>query len=100
MLKPRDILRSCTGFEWDEGNATKNWDRHDVSQAECEQVFFNYPLLVRRDSRHSVTEPRYYALGCTDAGRSMFVAFTERSKLIRVISARDMTLEEASRYES
>lgn len=100
MIKPRDILRSCAGFEWDEGNATKNWDRHDVSQTECEQTFFNYPLLVRRDSRHSAAEPRYYALGCTDAGRLLFVVFTVREKLIRVISARDMTPQEARRYES
>ncbi|MFW6367442.1 MAG: BrnT family toxin [bacterium] len=100
MIRPRDILRSCAGFEWDEGNATRNWAWHDVLQTQCEQVFFNNPLLVRRDSRHSAAEPRYYALGCTDDGRLLFVVFTVRGKLIRVISARDMTPEETRRYES
>ncbi|MCK4504818.1 MAG: BrnT family toxin [Candidatus Aegiribacteria sp.] len=98
MVKPRDRLKDCTGFEWDEGNATKNWEKHDVSQSECEQVFFNKPLIVRRDSAHSETESRYYVLGKTDSGRLLFVVFTIREKLIRVISARDMTKKEERRY--
>ena len=32
-----------TGFDWDDGNARKN-DKHSVSSAEAEQVFFNAPL--------------------------------------------------------
>ena len=36
-----DLLKECTGFQWDDGNATKNWEKHDVSQTEREQVFFN-----------------------------------------------------------
>ena len=39
-------LAKCTGFQWDAGNATKNWEAHRVSQAECEQIFFNQPLLL------------------------------------------------------
>ncbi len=100
MVKPKNILRSCTGFQWDAGNATKNWERHDVSQAECEQLFFNNPLLVNRDNRHSENEPRYYALGRTDMDRLLFIAFTVRETLIRVISARDMTKREVDVYES
>ncbi len=98
MLRPRDRLKDCTGFEWDEGNATKNWGKHDVSQSECEQVFFNKPLIIRRDSAHSETESRYYVLGRTDFGRLLFEVFTIREKLIRVISARDMTKREEQRY--
>jgi uncharacterized DUF497 family protein len=98
MVKPRDRVKDCTGFEWDEGNATKNWEKHDVSQSECEQIFFNKPLIFRRDSAHSETESRYYVLGKTDSGRLLFVVFTIREKLIRVISARDMTKREEQRY--
>ncbi|NOQ22904.1 MAG: BrnT family toxin [Candidatus Aegiribacteria sp.] len=98
MVKPRDRVKDCTGFEWDEGNATKNWEKHDVSQSECEQVFFNKPLIIRRDSAHSETESRYYVLGQTDSGRLLFVVLTIREKLIRVISARDMTKREERRY--
>ena len=57
------------GFDWDEGNSRKNVDKHGVSQAEAEQVFFNDPLLVIEDARHSEREARLHALGRTDTGR-------------------------------
>lgn len=100
MIKPKDKLKNCVGFQWDKGNATKNWDLHEVTQTECEQVFFNYPLIVRRDSRHSEMESRYYVLGRTNVGRLLFIPFTVRENLILVISARDMTPNEIDRYES
>jgi uncharacterized DUF497 family protein len=53
----------ATEFEWDDGNADKNWLRHRVSQAECEQIFFNQPLVTAEDSLHSYDEFRHYALG-------------------------------------
>lgn len=94
----RDPLADCTGFEWDEGNLDKNWEKHGVAFWECEEVFLNRPLVVRRDSGHSRAEMRYYALGKTEAERLLFVAFTIRRKLIRPISARDMTLKERRAY--
>lgn len=88
------------GFDWDAGNARKNVDKHDVSQAEAEQVFFNEPLLTVADSRHSVEEQRIHALGRTDDGRLLHIAFTLRDDdtRIRVISARDMSRKERSYY--
>lgn len=88
-----------TEFEWDDGNADKNWLRHRVSQAESEQVFFNRPLVVAEDEIHSEGEARYFALGRTDAGRSLFVVYTIRGEKVRVISARDMTRREQKEYE-
>ena len=98
MDRPKARLSQCAGFQWDEGNAAKNWEKHDVSQAECEQVFFNRPLIVRHDREHSWEEVRYFALGRTDARRLLFIAFTIRGDKIRVISARDMTQREQRRY--
>ncbi len=98
MVKQLERLKECTEFEWDEGNAAKNWEKHEVSQIECEQVFFNRPLIIRRDSAHSRTESRYYVLGQTNSGRLIFLVFTIRGKRIRVISARDMTKKEAQSY--
>jgi len=49
------------GFQWDGGNARKSSDKHGVSQAEAEQVFFNEPLLIARDMSHSRAEPRFHA---------------------------------------
>jgi uncharacterized DUF497 family protein len=94
-----DILRKCIGFEWDEGNLLKNWEKHKVSGSECEQVFFNRPLVTLPDWAHSHVEPRFYALGQTDAARCLFIAFTVRNDLIRVISARDMSRRERKVFD-
>jgi uncharacterized DUF497 family protein len=93
-------LSSCEGFQWDRGNFQKIWERHQVLPAECEEVFFNQPLIVGDDERHSAREDRYYALGKTDAGRMLFVVFTVRGRLIRPISARDMSRKEREIYRS
>ena len=94
-----DQLSACTGFEWDEGNSENNWAKHPVAGSECEQFFFNRPLVVADDQKHSQDEPRYYALGQTDRGRKLFVVFTIRGSLIRAISARDMNRAEKRIYD-
>jgi len=94
-----DDLAQCTGFEWDAGNAEKNWELHQVSKAECEQVFFNRPIRVAPDEKHSEQEPRRAVLGQTNAGRLLSVVFTIRGALVRVISARDMSRNERRLYE-
>jgi uncharacterized protein len=86
-------------FEWDGGNAEKNWLRHRVSQAESEQIFFNRPLIVAEDELHSGTELRHYALGTTDSGRLLFVVYTLRGEKVRIISARDRIHRERKEYE-
>jgi len=87
------------GFQWDEGNIDKNLIKHNVENWECEQVFFNKPLLVLDDPRHSIAEKRSAAFGKTDAGRLLIVVFTKRGNLLRVISARDMNARERRFYE-
>ena len=91
-------VAAATGFECDAGNATKNWTKHTVTQAECEQVFFNVPLVVAADAVHSTAEARYFALGRTDAVRRLQVVFTLRGWQIRVISARPMSRREREVY--
>ena len=80
-------------------NIHKNWERHQVAPEEAEDVFFHEPLVVRGDPPHSKSEKRYYALGQTGVGRRLFVVFTVRRKLIRVISARNMNRSESETYE-
>jgi uncharacterized DUF497 family protein len=70
-----------------------------VSQGECEQVFFNRPLVVVPDIARSGREPRYAALGGNNAGRRLALVFTIRGTLVRVISARDMSRRERRMYE-
>ena len=93
-------LTKISGFDWDEGNSRKN-DKHGVSMAETEQVFFNVPLLMLSDATHSQKEPLFHALGKTDDGRALHITLTLRqsNKLIRVISARDMHRKERTIYE-
>ena len=93
-------LAKITGFDWDDGNARKN-ERHGVSSAECEQVFFNAPLLLLDDVKHSEKESRFHALGKTDQERPLHITFTlrEAGAKIRVISARDMHRKERLIYE-
>jgi hypothetical protein len=93
-----DPLGECIGFDWDDSNTVKNWERHRVTPEEAEDVFFHEPLVVRGDPGHSSSEKRYRALGRTSRGRLLFVAFTVRRKLIRVVSARDMNRREVEEY--
>jgi hypothetical protein len=91
-------LPEFSGFEWDAGNINKNYESHHVSPQEAEQVFFNHPLLVADDTRHSAEERRFFVLGQTDGNRALFVAFTVRAGRIGVISARDMSRKERKVY--
>ena len=92
-------LAKISGFDWNAGNAREN-DKHGVSMAEAEQVFFNAPLLLLEDATHNQREPRLHALGKI-AGRRLHLSFTLRKAgtLIRVISAREMHRKERAIYE-
>jgi uncharacterized DUF497 family protein len=93
-----DQLSEAKGFDWDEWNAPKIWEKHSVSQAECEQVLFNEPLIVAGDAKHSEEERRYFLLGTTDQGRLLFLVFTLRLDRIRMNAARNMSRKERRIY--
>jgi len=94
----KNIFDKCEGFQWDEGNSQKNWEKHKVIRMECEQVFFNKPYIISDDKKHSNKEKRWFALGRTDSGRTLFLVFTIRNNLVRIISARDMNKKEREIY--
>lgn len=89
------------GFNWDHGNERKSADKHSVDKYEAEQVFFNKPMLVLKDRKHSSEELRFHALGRSNDKRLLHITFTLRSddSLIRIISARDMHRKERKIYE-
>ena len=95
----KDLVKNVIGFDWDNGNYKKNKIKHGVEINECEEIFFNKPLLIFPDKKHSETETRYYALGRTVLDRKLFVVFVIRNNKIRVISARDMSRKERKIYE-
>ncbi|MCU1231485.1 MAG: uncharacterized protein JWO97_4369 [Acidobacteria bacterium] len=96
MLDPSE----WEGCDWDDGNIGKNWPKHRVTDWEIEEIFLNVPIAFGSDVPHSSMEQRYVALGQTNRGRRLFVAFTIRGRLIRPISARDMNARERRSYET
>lgn len=94
-----DLWKKPLEFEWDTGNLHKSWRKHGVSLQEAEGVFFNEPLIMFEDIRHSAQEQRYFALGRTLADRRLSVVFTMRKHQIRIISARPMDRRERKLYE-
>ena len=87
------------GFQWDQSNIDKTLIKHDVENWECEQIFFNKPLLILDDPKHSISEKVWAAFGKTDADRLLVVVFTKRGNLLRIISTRDMSRKERKFYE-
>jgi len=88
------------GFQWDEGNSQKSAQKHDVHPTEAEEIFFNTPLIISNDDKHSRDEKRYLALGMTNKQRFLTVIFTlrESNTLIRIISSRDQHQKERIVY--
>ncbi|MEK9151634.1 MAG: BrnT family toxin [Patescibacteria group bacterium] len=95
----KKILSQADSFDWDKSNQDKSLGKHSVTPKESEEVFFHRPLLIASDPRHSEKEKRYLALGQTAQKRQLFLAFTYRSKKIRIISARPMSRRERKNYE-
>lgn len=88
-----------SSFDWDKGNLNKNWKKHKITNEETEQIFFNEPLKVFEDLKHSKTEKRLVAYGKTDENRPLTVIFTLRQGKVRVISARNQSKKERRSYE-
>jgi len=85
-------------FDWDQGNINKNWDKHRVHHLECEEIFFNEPIVTKVEKRGVCQEERVSALGVTNEGRFLFVVFAIRRGRIRVVSARDANKKERKIY--
>jgi len=94
-----EYFAGLDGFDWDAGNSDKNWRRPAVRRGEAEQSLLNRPVLVWADIEHSGEEPRFIALGHTDANRWLLVVFTIRGTRIRVVSARPMSKSERKIYD-
>lgn len=87
-------------FNWDNKNIDKNWKKHKVRFSECEEMFFNEPLVITTVDKDKFfySEDRYIAYGKTNSNRLFFVVFTIRERKIRVISVRDMNRKERGFY--
>ena len=86
-------------FDWDKGNRDKNFIKHQVTDEECEEVFFDSRKRIASDELHFGQEPRYLLIGQTKKLRSLFIVFTIRERKVRIISARDLSKKERKLYE-
>jgi uncharacterized protein len=93
------IIKQPIQFDWNKGNSKKNFVKHNVSDNECEEVFYDARKKILKDKLHSQKESRYLLLGKTKKKRLLFLVFSIRNKKIRVISARDINNKERSLYE-
>lgn len=92
-------LPNPISFDWDKGNKNKNWIKHQVQFYEAEEVFFNSPVIILNDIKHSQSEQRFHIFGITDEGRKLAIVYTIRENKVRVISAREMNRSEREYYE-
>lgn len=100
MIEIIDSLGTkLSSFDWDKGNLNKNCKKHKIIKEETEQIFFNEPLKVFEDFKHSKTEKRLVVYGRTDENRLLTVIFTLRQGKIRVIFARNQSKKERRIYE-
>ena len=82
-------MLNVEGFIWEDWVVEKLDWKHGVDPEEVEEVFFNRPYKLRRAS-----SGKYLLYGQTEDGRYLFIVFVWVDKLIKVISARDMTESE------
>lgn len=100
MQRQKVTLSGPLAFDWDEWNLNKNRRKHNVEWSECEEAFFNKPLIMSGDDSHSThAEKRFRALGKTRNGRFLFIVFTLRDEKVRIISARDQNKKERVIYK-
>ena len=93
------IFKEPIRFLWDKGNKEKNFKKHQVTDSESEEIFFNENKKIFKDKLHSGREERFIVLGKTNKRRLLFVVFTIRNEKIRIISARDINRKEKKLYE-
>lgn len=83
-------------FEWDEEKAAINLKKHKVAFEDAVYVFQDENRIEFFDAEHSDNEDRYVAIGMV--GTILYVVFTERKDITRIISARKANSVERSYY--
>ena len=88
------------GFDWDKDKAVANKRKHGVSFEEAVTIFYDENALEFHDPDHSEDEDRFIMVGLSFKARTLVVShcLRESGSLIRIISARKATKQEARRY--
>ncbi|MGH9845277.1 MAG: BrnT family toxin [Blastocatellia bacterium] len=87
-------------FDWDNGKAARNADKHDgVTFEEAATVFDDPFFVVLADDEHSFDGLRYWIIGESIQTRILLTVYTEREDVVWIISAREATAKERAMYE-
>lgn len=86
-------------FEWDDKKEQKNIAKHGLDFSTAVLVFGDENRIEMYDEAHSETEDRYITIGAINGVVTvLYVVYTERSEVIRIISARCATRREKEVY--
>ena len=87
-------------FDWDKSKASLNKKKHGVSFEEAVAIFYDEDALETHDPDHSEDEDRFIILGLSFRARTLVVSHCvrESDSVIRIISARKATKQEARKY--
>jgi uncharacterized protein len=83
-------------FEWDAAKEQANRKKHGVDFRMAAKVFLD-PYVIEFDDRDAGGELRFSAIGLVD-GRMLFVSYTMRGDMVRIISARGAEPHEKRKY--
>ena len=86
-------------FVWDPKKAAENFRKHGVEFSEAVTVFADPLARIHEDPVHSVGEKREIIVGHSSSSQLLLVFFTERGRVVRLISARRATRRERKDYE-
>jgi hypothetical protein len=88
-------------FEWDPVKAASNAKKHKVTFEVAKTVFYDDFAVQFFDEDHSHNEERFLLLGMSSDARLLLVCHCEREDgdVIRIISARKATQNEAQHYQ-
>lgn len=86
-------------FEWDPAKAMSNLRKHRVSFDEASSVFDDRLSRTFDDPDHSTDEQRFIIIGHSNKNRILFVCHTDDEKVVRLISAREVTPGERKYHE-
>ena len=83
-------------YEWDPQKNQENLRKHDITLEDARDVFYDEHRIEELDDR-DYGEERWTTIGHIGAG-FVFVVYTLRHDVIRLISARKARIDEQKRY--
>ncbi|MBT1267075.1 BrnT family toxin [Pseudomonas sp. D8002] len=84
-------------FEWDESKNQINIRKHGIDFNDVSDIF-QHPILSQRDTRTDYDEERWVSIGWIKLLVGVVVYTERRGDVIRIISARKATKQEAKYY--